>query len=364
VVLGVPKRIISFSEGGWVILLAIGLTSAIVAWRLIIIATASRADVVGDGRDVATYGFDLSTTLVPTEQIVAGGVPKDGIPAFVAPPTVPGSRVKQINEAKRGKLLVPSDRVIGVSVGDEARAYPIRMLNWHEVANDTLGGREIAVTYSPLCDSVVVFDRRVGDDVLTFGVSGLLYNSNLVMYDRRPDAVGESLWSQLQLRAIAGPAAAVKTRLTAIPASLVQWGDWLERHPDTDVITGDPQLTKRYKRDPYGHYYSSDSLKFPVTPLPPADSMPFKERVVVVGVHNSKSDGNTIRRVFPLSTIATAVDAAGSWTTDIGTTPVRFTYRDHPPTVHVAAIDPGADVEVIYSFWFAWHAMHPDANVR
>jgi len=346
-----------------VILLAVALTAAIVVWRLIAVLATGGSSAIGDGTDPATYGFDLSTSLIPSEQIVAAGIPKDGIPALDSPPTIPGSQVQAINEAKRGKFLVTGDRVIGVSINGKSRAYPIRMLNWHEVVNDTLGGRPIVITYSPLCDSVVVFDRRLGDEVLTFGVSGLLYNSNLLMYDRRPDGKGESLWSQLQFRAIAGPAATAGLQLTIVPACVVRWGDWLERHGDTDVIVGDPKLAKRYKRDPYGHYYSSDTLHFSVAPLPPVETIPYKERVVVVGVNDGSGSG-IVRHVFPFSAVAAAVDAAGSWQTDIDETNVRFTYRGHPPTVHVTASDPQTDLEIIYSFWFAWYAVHPDADVQ
>ena len=108
-----------------------------------------------------------------------------------------------------GRFLVPGDLVIGLSLHGEARAYPLEILALHEVCNDTLGGEPILVTYQPLCDSAVVFERRVDGHTREFGVSGLLYNSNLLMYDRHPEQPqDESLWSQLQFRALAGPAAA------------------------------------------------------------------------------------------------------------------------------------------------------------
>ena len=107
--------------------------------------------------------------------------------------------------------------------GGIARAYPLRLLNWHEVINDTLGGQPVAITYSPLCDSSVGFRRMVADKVQEFGVSGLLLNSNLIMYNRQSGAADESLWSQLQCRAIAGPAAASQQTLEVLPIAVVSW---------------------------------------------------------------------------------------------------------------------------------------------
>lgn len=344
--------------GGWVILLAVVLTACVLVWRVRAIVGVGGSRAIGDGWNVATYGFDLSPCLIPPEQIVAAGFPKDGIPALIDPPVIPGSQVAQRNRTRRGKYLVPGDRIIGVAIEGQSRAYPLRIVNWHEVVNDTLGGRPIAVTYSPLCDSVVVFDRGVGNEVVTFGVSGLLYNSNLLMYDRRSDTAKESLWSQLQFRAVAGPAGADRIRLTIIPASVVHWSRWLEKHPDTEVIEPDPRFRRRYKRNPYGHYYSSDHLHFPVRPLPPADTPLYKTPVVVVG-----ADG--VRQVFPLPAVAAKADAQGHWQTDIDAVPVRFIYRANPPTVEVelAYADSKRTLEVIHTFWFAWYATHPDDAV-
>ena len=120
---------------------------------------------------------------------------------------------------------------VTVTLNGESRAYPLLVMQCHEIANDTLGGVPIAVTYNPLCDSVVVFDRRVGDEVLEFGVSGLLYSSNMLMFDRRPDALGESLWCQLLGRAISGPL--VDTPLAVLDAAVTDWAGWLADHPGT-----------------------------------------------------------------------------------------------------------------------------------
>ncbi len=259
-------------------MLAILLSTGIFSWRVIEVLSSRGERAVGDGKNPATYGFDLSSSTVPAEEIVASGLPKDGIRAIQDPSILTGEQVDA--QSRREKLLVSGDRVIGVVVGDQARAYPIRILNWHEIVNDTLDGRPIAVTYSPLCDAAVAFDRRVGGEVLRFGVSGLLYNSNLLMYDRRPDRGGESLWSQLAFRAIAGPAAG--RPLDLLPIALISWGDWRKLHPGTTVLAPLPGMMDQYKADAYGSYFGTPKLRFPVRPLPPPDGLAPKTPIFAV----------------------------------------------------------------------------------
>jgi hypothetical protein len=339
-------------NGGWVILLAVVLAGIALGLRVNDLVAARGSRAVGDGRNPDTYGFDLSECLVRPELIVGAGMPKDGLPVLDHPPTITPARADDINRHERGKFLVPGDRVIGVSIGGQARAYPLRILNWHEVVNDTLGGVPIMVTYHPLCDSVVVFDRRVNGETLNFGISGLLYNSNALYYDRRPAGQGESLWSQLQQRAVAGPAAARRLTLEVVPASLVRWADWRALHPQTDVLARDAAFKKLYQRDPYRSYYGSDVLRFPVDPLPSTAEFALKTRVVTV-----RCGGET--RVYPLPAIAAKADSGGTWRVEQAGVPIRFTYRRNPPTVFVEAGEPGARLRVIYAFWFAWYASCP-----
>jgi len=197
-------------------------------------------------------------------------------------------------------------------------------MDWHEIINDCVGGRPIAVTYSPLCDSVVVFDRCVGGETLEFGVSGLLYNSNLLMYDRRPDAVGESLWSQLQFRAVAGPAAKKGRTLEIMPAVVVPWAAWVDRHAETTIVLPDPRRKRLYERDTYQHYFNSDKLHFPVTPLPPPDGWPLKTPIV-------------------------ALRKGGGWEA------MRAEEFENPVDLH--------DRIAVHAFWFAWYAMHPGTSL-
>lgn len=290
----------------------------------------SAGGTVGDGKDPGTYGFDLSMTLVPGDEIVASGMPKNALKAMYLPAVIPPDALEPIRRARHSAYLVPGDRVIGVVIGGRARAYPIRVMNWHEVVNDTLDGRAIAVTYSPLCDAVVVFDRNVKGETLRFGVSGLLYNSNTLMYDVRPRGGKESLWSQLQCRAITGPAAIARDSLATIPSFLGWWRAWQQLHPATTILAPEGKgMYERYKIDVYGSYFDTQRLRFPVRPLPPSHD--FRGRIDF----QSRVEVDSVGRAMHV--------------------PAQDVHVRPPPTA------------VVHSLYFAWYAMHPGqplSNVR
>jgi hypothetical protein len=237
-----------------------------------------------------------------------------------------------------------------VTINGQSRAYPLMVMQCHEIANDMLGGVPIAVTYNPPCDSVVVFERSLGGETLEFGVSGLLYNSNLLMFDRRSAGAGESLWSQLLGRAISGPAAGRALRV--LDARLVAWADWLAEHPDTTVLDRDPRMVRRYKETTYETYFHSNVLMFPCSPPPPADGPEAKARVVVVTAGDA-------RAVYPSAAVAAMAGAGGTWSTRLGTTALTFRSGPRAETLDVTA-DPPDAIRTVYAFWFAWHALHPE----
>ncbi|MEW6249984.1 MAG: DUF3179 domain-containing (seleno)protein [Planctomycetota bacterium] len=358
-------RVLQFRSGGWALLAAGVLCATMVVWALLGVLWGGPRPV-GDGRDVSTYGFDLSTCLVERELLVAAGFPRDGLPQINTPEFLTREGLEEFgNELRRahaGKYLVGSDRVIGVEIDGQARAYPLRVMTWHEVVNDTLAWRPIVVTYSPLSDSAVVFDRRpktnspvrsaAAAQPREFGVSGLIYNSNLVLYDRGPDP---SLWSQLQFRAIAGPAAGRGERLEPVPAVVVQWGDWQARHPGTTVLGPDRARWKLYKQS-YDLYFASEELRFPVSPLPPPGGPGLKEQMLAV---QTRPDGAW--RVFTLAEVGARAGAGGVWTAEVEGVPVRFTYRPDPPTAWPEA--EAGQVQTVNALWFAWYA-HEQARTR
>ncbi len=350
------KRLFTFASGGWVVALAVLIALLIVAFWVVPIVRHPHPRAIGDGKNPATYGFALQPALVPAREFVASGMPKDGLPALVDPDSMPGAEVDAYNaeqrQAHRAKYLVPSDPVAGIVLNGEARAYPIRLLVWHEVVNDTIGGVPVAVSYSALGGTLVAFDRRSGGETLTFAVPGLLYESNSLIYDRRPGGLGESLWCPLQFRAVAGPAAGAGRTLTAVPVQLVPWALWSAKYPATRVLRPDPQYTGRYKEEPYSSYYGSDALRFPVRRRPPDDGVPLKAPVVVL-----ESDG--ARAAVVLAQPGPGMPAAVERTlrTTVGTRTVQLQIAGAPPWAWVEAEDGGAPPIRAHAFRFSWAAL-------
>ncbi|MEM8603832.1 MAG: DUF3179 domain-containing protein [Cyanobacteria bacterium P01_H01_bin.121] len=177
-------------------------------------------------------------------ELLNGGPPKDGIPSLDQP---------QFDTAA-ATPFADDETVIGVVINGEAKAYPYGIMNWHEIVNDTVGGVNVTITYCPLCDTIVAFERGQ----TTFGVSGKLYQSCLIMYDRADD----TLYAQPWALGVVGPA--VNESLERIPAVKTTLGAWLAEHPDSKVLSPETGYSRDYFRYPYGTYYTDDRLIFPV----------------------------------------------------------------------------------------------------
>ncbi|WP_343115776.1 DUF3179 domain-containing protein [Ostreiculturibacter nitratireducens] len=185
---------------------------------------------------------DFSQADVPFDEIISGGPPRDGIPALSDPAMIPVAGETRLD---------PLEPVVAVEIeGAAPRAYPIRYLTWHEIVNDTVGGVPLAVTFCPLCNSALTFDRRVDDRVLTFGVTGKLRNSDMVMYDRET----ESWWQQAMGKGIVG--VYTGTQLRSLPTWMESWESFRTRNPD-GLVMDEPDWGRSYGRNPYVGYDSS-----------------------------------------------------------------------------------------------------------
>jgi hypothetical protein len=190
--------------------------------------------------EATTLRTDTSKALVPLDEIISGGPPPDGIPAI--------DRPSFVTPAEAAAWLTAREPVLALEVDGDARAYPLQILMWHEIVNDVVGGVPVAVTYCPLCNSGIVFDRVVDGVTLDFGTSGKLYKSDLVMYDRQ----SHSLWAQMEGRAIVGARAG--TRLRLIPANTLAFEDWRAAHPAGRVLSRDTGFARAYGLNPYEAY--------------------------------------------------------------------------------------------------------------
>jgi len=285
---------------------------------------------------LADPSLRLDKLAIPRGEVLSGGVTKDGIPAISRPAMI---------AADEARYLRPGDRVIGVVLSEEARAYPLKVLGQHEIVNDRVASVPVAVTYCPLCDSVALFDRRVGDKTYEFGVSGLLYNSNVLMYDRGDQ--GGGLWSQLMARGVSGATSGAS--LKPLPLELTTWSDWRGRHPRTLVLAIEANSERRYDNDPYRNYFATPKLMFPARPS--SSRLPAKQRVLGVW-----TDGAA--RAYPLSALA---KTEGPLSEQIDGKELTIVFNPKAKSARVERADDG--IHWAYSFWFAWYAFHPKTEV-
>ena len=280
-------------------------------------------------------GFDLRDSAIDPALIENGGPGRDGIPSIDSP---------KFLAADEADFLDERDRVIGVQHAGVAKAYPIRILDWHEVVNDDFAGNGVLVTYCPLCGTGMVFGVDYGE-VGTFGVSGLLFNSDVLLYDRRT----ESLWSQIMSRAISGPMKGAT--LEQVPARHTTWGDWRRQHPGTLVLSTDTGHRRNYSVSPYLGYARSPGLMFGVERQ--SDELPAKEWVLGVTVGER-------HKAYPLSALAEL--GAERFEDDLGGETLTIVWSESGNTAH-ALDESGEEYPTVLAFWFAWYTFHPDTEV-
>ncbi|MCK0148792.1 DUF3179 domain-containing protein [Marivita sp. S6314] len=284
---------------------------------------------------------DFETTSVENwVEILSGGPPKDGIPAIDGPDFIP-----VVDETR----IAPTEPVITLELGDEARAYPIRYLTWHEIVNDTVAGVPVAVTFCPLCNSALTFDRRVAGQVLSFGVSGKLRHSDMVMYDRQT----ESWWQQAVGTGIVGTYTG--TELVSVPSWMESWAEFSTRNPE-GVVMAEPGYKRDYGRNPYRGYDTSTKPFLYSGEMPP-HGIDALARVVRVG-----------DRAWPMERLRTAGEIAEAG--------VVISWRaGQASALDTARIGAGRDVGSIrvrdaqgrdvphdVMFAFAYHAFWPDGD--
>lgn len=328
--------------------------------------------------------------LVDVVEIRSGGPPPDGIPAIDEPRFLSPDAVR---------TLADQEPVIALELDGEARAYPLEVLMWHEIVNDTVAGVPVTVTYCPLCNTAVVYDRRLGDRVLDFGTSGKLYHSALVMYDRQT----ESLWAHFTAEALAGVLAGQE--LDTYPAAIVSWASWRDAHPDGIVLSRDTGFSRQYGQNPYPGYDDVDRQPF-LFRGEVDGRLAAMERVVAVGrdaepvavrldplaeagVVEVTVDGDPVT-VWHLPGTGSALDdddtangrdvgATGVFRPEIDGQPLTFA-RDGDGFVDdqtasrwdifgTAVDGPMAGsqleaVEHVDTFWFAWASYQPDTRIE
>ena len=312
----------------------------ILALTLTVFAAAAAANPQAWAREWPDTDFQ-QTTIDDWSEVISGGPPKDGIPALTGPDFIPAAEETRID----GR-----EPVITVEIeGETPRAYPIRYLTWHEIVNDTVGGRPIAVTFCPLCNSGITFDRRVAGGVLEFGVSGKLRHSDMIMYDRQT----ESWWQQAIGEAVAGELTG--TELERLPTWMESWSEFTARNPE-GLVMAEPDYPRDYGRNPYVKYDSSQRPFLYRGENPPHDIPPLVRVVAIDGqawpLTRLAEEGRIAEAGHVLSWSAgqaSALDTARiADARDVGTVRVRDAQ--------------GNDVAHDVMFAFAFHAFWPEGE--
>src|SRR5690606_25839457 len=284
---------------------------------------------------------------------------RDAIVAIDMPDIVDAEGLAELNfdnqRAGRRDYLDAGDRVVGLEINGGIRAYPLSMLAVHQVVNDELGGVPVLVSYCPWCDAVLVFDRRVGDQTLQFAVSGLLYSSNMLMYDRSERRGQESLWCQLQGRAVSGPQGQARAQLAMLPAQLVDWKSWLELHPDTGVALAWEEQPAALETD-YEAYYLEAKLRHAAWPaLPESSPLHAFDRVIALG----NDSGWT---VYPVRQLRLELQQGNGLEMNGAVLSLAQPADGGEAEVLVRPTQ-DSDVRIAYALWFAWYAMHPESEI-
>ena len=290
---------------------------------------------MGSISHAAFNGFQVEPHGIPLDEILSGGPPRDGIPALMNPQFLPADEVE---------FLSPEDRVLGIQGAHKAKAYPIAILNWHEMVNDTLEGTPIVITYCPLCGTGIGFLRRVGNDILSFGVSGLLYQSDVLMYDHQ----SESLWSQIAMKAVTGKSLGL--RLEPIFLEHTTWDSWKKHHPKSLVLSRNTGFTRDYSRDPYQEYGQTDQLLFP--PSRSDNRLSPKEWVLGIEI-------NQTFKAYPFSTLEKLNTA---FSDSIHGHDYVICWDKQGRSAKIVTHQ-GTPIPTVTAYWFAWYAFHPTTEV-
>lgn len=292
------------------------------------------------GHAITINGFLVDDTAVPVEHLVRAAPAKDSINSIDSPTFVAADEVD---------FLTDEDEVFSVTVEGTTRAYPLRVLVWHEVVNDRFGDQPVAMTYCALTGSGVAFDPGENADGTPreFGVSGVLYNSCLLFYDRAT----ESLWSQLKMMGVSKDF--VEEPLAQIPTRRMTWAAWREAFPDGEVLTIDTGMENDYMGEwPYGDYADQKETIFPFDISPDRNEFETKERMIAM------VEG-WAARAWPLE----ALKKRGQMFDAIGARPIQVTYNEKTDDVVITDITTGKEVPHVSVFWFAWQAFYPDSSV-
>lgn len=280
---------------------------------------------------------DFDGAKVAKEDLLQGCFSQDCIPSIENP---------KFEDSETASIwLEDDDTVFAIDYKGEKRAYPQRILNWHEIVNDEVQGDPIAVTFCPLCGSALAFERIVDGVITEFGVSGKLHNSDLVMYDRYEG----NLWQQITGEGIVGPAARRDEILKQVSITTTRWGDWKKEHPDTKVLSRETGFSRDYDAYPYGTYEEDDEIYFGVNDL----NKELQIKTVVYGI-----EVNNETKAYPENSF----DTQPIINDNVGGADLKLEKKKNG-SIEVTNLDTNENIIPIRLFWFAWASFNPATEI-
>jgi len=288
-------------------------------------------DVSSDMKPVEE-NLPIPDPIVPLNEIVAGGPPKDGIPSIDDPKFYAVAEAnEEVDDTTMGML---------VKNGKDVKFYPYNILTWHEIVNDTVGGKPLAVTFCPLCGTGIVFERKFDGVTHDFGTSGKLYESNLVMYDRQT----ESYWSQVLGKAIVGRYTGKELLLH--PSSILTYGEAKAEHPTMKVLTRETGHVRDYGLNPYQGYEDNDLIIFPVKNS--SAKLPSKTIIYAIEV-DGQAKAYEIQKLYDAVNVEDTVNG------------VKILIKvSDDKEITVTRADTGERIVGYVAMWFSWVTHHMD----
>jgi len=291
---------------------------------------------------------DGTKYIVDPSKIISGGPPKGGIGVDRGIPALSSKNINFVSVSE-ANWISDNELVLALVYKGEKRVYPLQIMVWHEIVNDEIAGEPLLISYCPLCGSGIAYKRTLEingkKQAAEFGTSGKLYNSDLVMYDSLTD----TYWTQIEGKAIVGPLTGEK--LEPVDIDTVVWREWKAEHPDSKVLSKDTGFNRQYGVDPYGNYYETSYLFFPVENEDVEQKI--HPKTIIFGIEvNGKFKAYKEEDLIKLGKIEDKIN---------GTTVIME--RDKAGIVKVINKETGKEIIKERDFWFAWYAFHPETEL-
>lgn len=337
---------ITIKEGGWVLILMGILLLLIILWAVSPALFRMNDNVLGDGKTVESYQFDLSNLQINNDVFIPVMNHRNMTPILTMPETLSSEEIEIKNRYERSPFLVSKDLVVGVVLNGEVKAYPFHMLHVHEIINDTVGETPIVISWHWPSGHLAVHERTLDGVLVEFANSGIAGNGCLIMYPMQEEPGGEQLFSPVLSQSVSGS----KVTLISVPHEVTSWANWTAAHPSTTCIKPDASYKKRYRKSDPKAYFLNDTIYFPALPMPP-DTVNLKTAIIAI----PNQDGHA---VFAIDSFIDNLDANGQTEVLVDGRKVIISASE-TPLFATAHGEDGSVVQNSRALWFAWHANHP-----